>query len=140
MQDVFESGDRVVVRLSHRTVGMGMFRSRIGEHDIKGKSISWGAIAIFRMRNGKIAEQWVNRDEPGILLGLGVRGYLRFGRFLQFEVLQSGVRSQPCWFGALPSLNRANSPVSPLTGPRLLTALLREGPGLGGFELPESRF
>ena len=34
--------------------------------------------------------------------------------------------SQPCWFRALASLNRANSPVSPLTPPRLLTALLRK--------------
>lgn len=53
--------------------------------------------------------------------------YLRSGRFLQFEVGPTGVRSQPCWFRPWASLNRANSPFSPLTPPRLLTALLKEG-------------
>ena len=47
-------------------------RSRIGGHDTKGKSLVWSAIAIFRIDGGKIAEQWVNRDELGMLLSLGV--------------------------------------------------------------------
>jgi hypothetical protein len=29
-------------------------------------------IAIFHLRDGKIAEEWVNRDELGMLLDLGV--------------------------------------------------------------------
>jgi N-acyl-D-aspartate/D-glutamate deacylase/predicted ester cyclase len=72
VQDIFESGDRVVVRITHRAMGAGVFRSRIGTHDVKDKPVTWSAIAIFRMQNGKIAEEWVNRDELGILLGLGV--------------------------------------------------------------------
>jgi predicted ester cyclase len=72
MHDIFESGDRVVVRITHRGIGSGVFHSRIGDHDVKGKPVTWDAIAIFRMQNGKIAEQWVNRDELGILLSLGV--------------------------------------------------------------------
>jgi predicted ester cyclase len=72
IHDIFESGDKVVVRITHRATGAGVFRSRIGTHDVKGKPVTWGAIAIFRMQNGKIAEQWVSRDELGILLSLGV--------------------------------------------------------------------
>ena len=72
VHDVFESGDRVVVRITHRATGAGVFRSRIGDHDVKGKQLTWEAIAIFRMQDGEIAEEWVNRDELGILLSAGV--------------------------------------------------------------------
>jgi hydroxypyruvate isomerase len=67
----------------------------------------------------------------------GARG-LRPGRLLRFEVVQTGVRSQPCWFGALASPNRSNSPVSPLTPPLKLTALLGEGSQIGQFRTPVS--
>ena len=72
VHDMFASGDRVVVRVTHRATGAGVFRSRIGDHDVKGKQLVWDAIAIFRMKDGKIAEEWVNRDELGILLRAGV--------------------------------------------------------------------
>lgn len=72
VRDIFESGDRVVVRITHRAMGKGEFRSRLGTHDIKGRPLTWDAIAIFRMQGGKIAEQWVSRDELGMLLSLGV--------------------------------------------------------------------
>jgi predicted ester cyclase len=72
VHDVFESGDRVVVRITHRATGAGVFRSRVGDYDVKGRQVTWDAIAIFRMQNGKIAEEWVNRDELGILLSAGV--------------------------------------------------------------------
>ena len=72
VHDVFESGDRVVIRITHRATGAGSFRSRLGDYDVKGKTVTWDAIAIFRMQDGKIAEEWVNRDELGILLSAGV--------------------------------------------------------------------
>lgn len=72
VHDIFESGDRVVVRLTHRAVGAGALRSRLGTHDVNGKSFTWDAIVIFRMKNGKIAEDWVNRDELGMLLSAGI--------------------------------------------------------------------
>jgi predicted ester cyclase len=72
VHDIFESGDRVVVRLTHQAMGAGVLRSRIGTHDIDGKSVTWDAIVIFRMKNGKIAEEWVNRDELGALLSAGI--------------------------------------------------------------------
>jgi predicted ester cyclase len=72
VHDIFESGDRVVVRLTHKATGAGALRSRIGTYDVAGKSITWDAIVIFRMKNGKIAEDWVNRDELGVLLSAGI--------------------------------------------------------------------
>jgi predicted ester cyclase len=72
VHDIFESGDRVVVRLTHRGTGAGALRSRIGTYDVNGKSITWDAIVIFQLKNGKIAEEWVNRDELGVLLSAGI--------------------------------------------------------------------
>jgi predicted ester cyclase len=80
VHDIFESGDRVVVRITHRAMGAGAFRSRIGVYDVKGKSVTWDAIVIFRFQNGKIAEQWVSRDELGILLSLGSQTSSKRGR------------------------------------------------------------
>ena len=71
VHDIFESGDRVVVRISHRAMGAGEFRSRLGVYDVAGKTVTWDAIAIFRMQSGKVAEQWVSRDELGMLLSFG---------------------------------------------------------------------
>jgi len=72
VHDIFESGDRVVVRLTHQAMGAGVLRSRVGTHDINGKSVTWDAIVIFRMKNEKIAEEWVSRDELGALLNAGI--------------------------------------------------------------------
>lgn len=72
VHDIFEAGDRVVVRITHRATGAGALRTRIGTYDISGKSITWDAIVIFQMKNGKIAAEWVNRDELGVLLSAGI--------------------------------------------------------------------
>ena len=50
----------------------GRFSSRIGVHDVKDRSLTWGAIAIFRMENGKIAEEWVRPGQLEILLSGGI--------------------------------------------------------------------
>jgi predicted ester cyclase len=36
------------------------------------KTISWDAIVIFQIKDGKIVEEWVNRDELGALLTAGI--------------------------------------------------------------------
>lgn len=71
IHDVITSGDRVVVRLTHRATGAGTLNSRLGQFDMKGKALSWNAVAIFRVKDGKIAEEWVQRDELGMLLSIG---------------------------------------------------------------------
>jgi len=72
IHDLFASDDRVTCRLAHRAVNRGEWRSRIGQHAVAGKTVGWSAICIFRFREGKIAEEWVCRDELGMLISLGV--------------------------------------------------------------------
>src|SRR5262245_5584621 len=72
IHDLIAEEDRVACRLSHRAVNRSEWTSRLGTHPVAGKTVSWPAIAIFRIRDGKIAEEWVNRDELGMLIELGV--------------------------------------------------------------------
>jgi predicted ester cyclase len=72
IHDLIAEDDRVTIRLSHRTVNRGEWTSRLGRHDVAGKPVSWSAITIFRFHDGKIVEEWVCRDELGMLIELGV--------------------------------------------------------------------
>ena len=72
IHDLIADEDRVACRLSHRAVNRNEWTSRLGRHAVAGKTVSWPAIAIFRIRDGKIAEEWVNRDELGMLIELAV--------------------------------------------------------------------
>ena len=72
IHDIFGTGDRVSCRLSHLAVHRDNWKSRIGYHKVAGKTVSWSAIANFRLEKGKIAEEWVCRDELGMLIELGV--------------------------------------------------------------------
>jgi predicted ester cyclase len=74
IHDLIEEDDRVACRLSHRAVNRGEWNSRLGRHDVSGKPVSWPAIAVFRFRDGRIAEEWVSRDELGMLIQLGIVG------------------------------------------------------------------
>jgi predicted ester cyclase len=56
INDIFGSGDRLVVRLTHRGVGGGIWRSRLGNYDVAGKTVTWNAIAIFRFERQKIKD------------------------------------------------------------------------------------
>jgi predicted ester cyclase len=72
IHDIFGSGARLVARLTHRGVGGGLWRSRIGSYDISGKTVSWNAIAIFRFEDQRIIEEWVTRDELAMMLQFGL--------------------------------------------------------------------
>jgi predicted ester cyclase len=72
IHDIFGSGDRLVVRLSHCGVGGGVWRSRLGNYDVTGKTVNWNAIAIFRFEQQKIIEEWVTRDELAMVLQFGL--------------------------------------------------------------------
>ena len=65
--------DMVCVRVLHRTrVRPHTFRSRAGEIPVAGEQeLSWMAIVQFRLRDGKIVEEWVMRDELGMLVQMG---------------------------------------------------------------------
>jgi predicted ester cyclase len=79
IHDLIAEDDRVACRLSHRALNRGEWTSRLGRHDVAGKPVNWSAIAIFRFRDGKIAEEWVCRDELGMLIELGILAALRSG-------------------------------------------------------------
>jgi len=66
-------GDMVSVRIHHRTrVRPHVFRSRAGEINVAAEQdLEWTAIVQFRMKDGKIAEEWVMRDELGMIAQLG---------------------------------------------------------------------
>ena len=72
IQDIFGSVDRLVVRLTHRGVGGGIWRSRLGNYDVTDKTVTWNAIAIFRFKEQKIIEEWVTRDELAMVLQFGI--------------------------------------------------------------------
>src|SRR4029453_11627523 len=72
IHDLIAEEDRVACRLSHQAVNRGEWTSRVGTHAVAKKTVSWPAIAIFRFHDGKIAEEWVSRDELGMLIELGV--------------------------------------------------------------------
>lgn len=73
LSDLIAEGDMVAVRIAHRTrVRPHTFRSRAGEVRITGEqALNWTAIVQFRLQDGKIAEEWVMRDELGMLAQLG---------------------------------------------------------------------
>ncbi|TFH48315.1 MAG: hypothetical protein E4H01_06580 [Lysobacterales bacterium] len=68
IHDIFSGQYRVAVRLQHDVVSRSLFRSRLGTFGVSGRPVSWDAMAIFRFEKGRIAEEWVNRDELGMLL------------------------------------------------------------------------
>lgn len=73
LSGLMAEGDLVSARVSHRTrVRPHAFRSRAGETQLaREQALDWTAIAQFRLKDGKIAEEWVMRDELGMLLQMG---------------------------------------------------------------------
>ncbi|MDJ0632309.1 MAG: ester cyclase [Xenococcaceae cyanobacterium MO_188.B29] len=67
--DVFASGDRVVVLITFKGKHIGSF---LGISPTN-KPVSWTSIEIYRFNeNGKIVERWVQADTAGLMRQLGV--------------------------------------------------------------------
>ena len=73
LSGLMAEGDMVSVRILHRTtVRPHTFRSRAGEVPLaRDQELNWTAIVQFRLKEGKIVEEWVMRDELGMLAQLG---------------------------------------------------------------------
>ncbi len=56
IHDLIAEDDQVVCRLTHHATHAANWRHSQALH---AKPVSWSAIAIFRIRNDKIAEEWV---------------------------------------------------------------------------------
>lgn len=70
-EHVIAEGDLVAVRLRHDVTYRADWQSRAGKIAAVGKSITWTANVFFRIRNELIVEEWVERDEAGMLQQLG---------------------------------------------------------------------
>ena len=73
LSGLMAEGDMVSVRVRHRTrVRPHLFRSRAGDVTVATEqALEWTAIAQFRLKDGRIAEEWVMRDELGMLVQMG---------------------------------------------------------------------
>lgn len=74
LSGLIAEGDMVSVRIQHRTRTRpgATFRSRAGEVTLAAEQdLDWTAIVQFRLKDGKIAEEWVMRDELGMLAQMG---------------------------------------------------------------------
>ncbi len=68
IEDVIGDGDKVLVRL---TTG-GIHQGELMGIPPTGKDVTVEVMDLFRVADGKIAEQWVARDDLGMLQQLGV--------------------------------------------------------------------
>jgi predicted ester cyclase len=73
LSGLMAEGDMVATRVRHRVRARPhTFRSRVGEVRVPAeRDLEWSAIVQFRLRDGKIAEEWVMRDELAMLAQLG---------------------------------------------------------------------
>lgn len=73
LSGLIAEGDLVSVRVRHRAQARPhVFRSRAGDVSIAAEqALEWTAIAQFRLKDGRIAEEWVMRDELGMLAQMG---------------------------------------------------------------------
>lgn len=68
VQDTVAEGDKVLVRLQFRGVHSGPF----GDHLPTGKRFDVAVLDLFRMKDGKIAEQWPAIDNVGLQQQIGM--------------------------------------------------------------------
>jgi predicted SnoaL-like aldol condensation-catalyzing enzyme len=73
LSGLMAEGELVAVRVAHRArVRPHTFRSRAGDVALAAEQdLHWTAIVQFRFKDGKIAEEWVMRDELAMLAQMG---------------------------------------------------------------------
>jgi ketosteroid isomerase-like protein len=72
IHDLVAEGDLVSCRLTHNVTMAGIWTSRLGTHDVTGRSLTWHPLVLFRFRGDRIAVEWVCRDELGMAIDLGI--------------------------------------------------------------------
>jgi predicted SnoaL-like aldol condensation-catalyzing enzyme len=73
LSGLIAEGEVVAVRVTHHArVRPHIFHSRAGDVKLAAEQdLRWTAIVQFRLKDGKIAEEWVMRDELGMLVQMG---------------------------------------------------------------------
>ena len=77
IHQLLADGDTVLAHLEHTASFRAPIRTPWGLKDVSGKQVTWSAFARFRCERGKIAEEWVIRDEVAIFKQLGFLDDLR---------------------------------------------------------------
>lgn len=74
IHQIIGEGEFVSIHLTHhvRFDPGSTFRTRAGVIDVGGESVQWNAMVLLRFDDGRIAEEWVVRDELQILVQVGV--------------------------------------------------------------------
>lgn len=67
--DIFAVDDRVVVLLTFRGKHIGTFLGITATN----RPVSWTSVEVFRIKNSKIVERWVQADTAGLMRQLGVQ-------------------------------------------------------------------
>lgn len=72
VHDILAEGDLLSCRLSHRVVFCkdAVLPTRIGAHEAGGREAAWNAMAVCRFKGGKVAEEWLIKDEIDLLIQL----------------------------------------------------------------------
>ncbi len=68
IEDIFAAGDKVVVRI----LGQGRHTGKYQGAPPTGRTVTEGAIVIYRIAGGRIVEEWGQSDRLGFLRQLGV--------------------------------------------------------------------
>ena len=70
---LYGEDEYVTIHLTHHvTFAAGArFNTRMGWVEAGGKQVEWNAMVVLRFEGGKIAEEWVVRDELQVLMQLG---------------------------------------------------------------------
>jgi predicted ester cyclase len=71
IQHLIGEGDLVAARIRHEVTYTADVPTRVGTLPAVGKSVTWTANVFFRLVDGRIAEEWIERDETGMIEQLG---------------------------------------------------------------------
>ena len=71
VEDQVAEGDKVSTRRTWRGTHLGELETAIGRIPPSGKRVAWTGINLVRFADGKIVEDWINRDDLGLLQQLG---------------------------------------------------------------------
>jgi steroid delta-isomerase-like uncharacterized protein len=69
IEDIVAEGDRVAARYTESGTHTG---AKFVGLPPTGKHVVWSAISIYRVENGKLAEEWFDEDALGIWKQLGI--------------------------------------------------------------------
>jgi predicted ester cyclase len=67
VHDLLADGDKVIIRRSWTGTHTGVYRGI----PPTGRQVTVTGTTIYRLEDGKIAEQWVESDELGLMLAIG---------------------------------------------------------------------